>query len=77
MEDDVIKRIRIRTPGNQMALTATIPVTPKCTAYEVLLRAHLTDYSLCPTDTELPFDFEETIFDKIEDNAVLFAYRQL
>jgi len=73
---DMIKKVGIQVDGSGTAPTDFFVVTPDTTTQELLSRANLSNYELCPSSSELPFGQNEEIFDKVGDNTVLYAYRQ-
>ena len=72
----MLKRVGINVAGSGGEVKDGYVVTEETTAQELLTRANLTDYQLCPTDNQLPFGRNEKVYDKVGDGSVLFAYRE-
>jgi len=72
----MLKKVSIQTAGSGEAVREGFVVTPETTAQELLTRAKLTGYELCPSANELPFGQGEQLYDMVGDGSVLFAYRK-
>ena len=72
----MLKRVSIQVSGSDEPVRQAMVVTPETTAQELLARADLSNYELCPSADQLPFGPREPLFDRVAENSVLFAYRQ-
>lgn len=72
----MLKKVSIQTAGSEEPTRTGFVVTPETTTQELLSRAKLDGYVLCPTSDELPFGEREPIFDKVAEGSMLFAYKQ-
>ena len=72
----MIKKVGIVAAGSGSEPHEGLVVTPETTAGELLTRAGLSGYLLCPTADELPFGEQEPIFERVSDGSQLFAYRE-
>lgn len=71
----MIKKVGIEIGGSECRVLDGFIVTPETTTNELLTRANLSEYELCPSSSELPFGNNEEIFEKVGDNSVLYAFR--
>ena len=72
----MLKKVSIQTAGSDEPVREGFVVTPETTTRELLSRARLNGYVMCPSADELPLGENETIYDKVDDGSVMFAYRQ-
>jgi hypothetical protein len=72
----MLKKVGIEVSGSGGEIKEDYVVTEETTAQELLTRANLTEYQLCPTSNQLPFNGNEKVYEKVGDGSVLFAYRK-
>lgn len=72
----MLKKVGIQVAGSGNDVRKGFVVTPDTTSQELLVRAKLPEFQLCPSSDDLPFGPNETIYERVGANAVLFAYHE-
>jgi hypothetical protein len=72
----MLKKVGIQVAGSGGEVKDGYVVTEETTAQELLTRANLGGYQLCPSDHQLPLGKTERVYEKVGDGSVLYAYRE-